>query len=336
MPVDEAAAAAIGLDVPRSPAELAFAKFKYMEADYYAAASILRPEPLLEFALWWLHEHVPVHRTRPSWVQGDTGPGQFMVHDGRITALIDWELSHIGDPMLDLGVMRMRNQLYPIGDLCAHLDYYAELSGQPLETDALCYYTVLAMTLSPIGMAATIQHPDAGVPSMMPRFGWDVTLRRGLCDALCEAYGVEVDPPTIPEPLGPTRTDLHRFLVDHLDLQCMPIAHDDHEEFVMSGALGAARAVDLHHRIGRQLDADDLDDIGRVLGEVVHDREDGMSALANLVATDSEGHAFDLLWLFSRMERRREHLWGPLMIAQQSLPFERRFPSRRLLSGPAG
>ena len=184
IPVDGAAARAIGLEVPDSAEGLALAKIQYMEADYRAAASTLRPEPLLDFALWWLHEHVPAHRTRPSWVQGDTGPGQFMVHDGRITALIDWELSHIGDPMLDLGVMRMRNQLYPIGDLNGHLDYYAELTGAPLDSDVLCYYTVLAMTLSPLGMAITIQKPDASIASMMPRFGWDVTLRRGLCDAL--------------------------------------------------------------------------------------------------------------------------------------------------------
>ncbi len=38
-----------------------------------------------------------------------------MFADGQLTALIDWELSHIGDPMIDLGVIRMRNMLYPTG-----------------------------------------------------------------------------------------------------------------------------------------------------------------------------------------------------------------------------
>ena len=47
---------------------------------------------------------------------------------------------------------------------------------------------------------------------MIPRFGWDVTLRRGLCDALCEAYGVRADPPALPNPRPVQRTDLMRFL----------------------------------------------------------------------------------------------------------------------------
>ena len=38
----------------------------------------------------------------PSLVQGDTGPGNFL-HDGRrVTAFLDFELGHLGDPMEDL------------------------------------------------------------------------------------------------------------------------------------------------------------------------------------------------------------------------------------------
>lgn len=336
MPVDAAAMEALGFAVPQGAEELAFAKMQYMEADYRAASQIMRPEPLLRFALWWLHEHVPQHRDRPSWVQGDTGPGQFMVHEGEITALIDWELSHIGDPMLDLGVMRMRNMLYPVGELGEYFDYYAELAGEPLDQAALCYYTVVSTLLSPLGMAVTIQRPDASVGSMMPRFGWDVTLRRGLCDALCEAYEVEVVAPEIPEVGGPGRADLHRFLVDHLEGQCLPTARSDYDRFLLDGALGVARTLELAERIGGKLGDDDLDDMAAVLGARPTDREAGLAELDGLVAADPAAHALDLLWLFSRMERRREVLWAPMMIAQQSGAFERRYPAKRTLDGPTG
>ena len=57
--------------------------------------------------MWWLRNNVPQGERKVSFVQGDTGPGQFMYADGQVTALIDWELAHIGDPMLDLAVGRM-------------------------------------------------------------------------------------------------------------------------------------------------------------------------------------------------------------------------------------
>jgi aminoglycoside phosphotransferase (APT) family kinase protein len=322
-------------DLPSNAEQLALAnKFRYMELDFEAVQKVLRPEPLLEFAVWWIHAHVPQDRTRASWVQGDTGPGQFMVHAGHISALIDWELSHLGDPMLDLGVMRMRNMLYPVGDLREHFGTYAEVRGEPLHAKALCFYTVLSMLLSPLGMASTIQSPDPGIGSMIPRFGWDVTLRRGLCDALCEAYGVSVDPPLLPEPQSVQRTDLTRFLAAYLEELCLPVGKSDYEQFVLRGAIGVAQAVELQGQLGRVLEADDLDDMGSVLGVRPVDREDGLRQLSELVAADPASHALDLLWTFSRMEQRRDFLWGPMMIAQASQPLERLYPAERQLRAP--
>ena len=328
--------ATVEVGLPESPEQLALAnKFRYMEMDFESVQKTLRPEPLLEFAIWWIHEHVPLDRMRASWVQGDTGPGQFMVHDGHISALIDWELSHLGDPLLDLGVMRMRNMLYPVGDLNSYFDGYAEIRGEPLHAQALCFYTVMSMLLSPLGMAATIQNPDPGIGSMIPRFGWDVTLRRGLCDALCEACGVRADPPALPNPRPVQRTDLMRFLAEYLEKLCLPVGRSDYEQFVLRGAIGVARTVELQGEVGRLLEADDLDDIGAVMGVRPVDREEGLRQLSGLVAADPATHALNLLWVFSRMEQRRDFLWRPMMIAQESRPFEVLYPAERYLRGPA-
>ena len=51
--------------------------------------------------------------------------------------------------------------------------------------DALVYYTLMAMTLTPLAVASTVPRADVRVDSIVPRFGWDVTLRRGLCEAPC-------------------------------------------------------------------------------------------------------------------------------------------------------
>jgi aminoglycoside phosphotransferase (APT) family kinase protein len=308
-----------GFEIPRSAEDIALkGKYQFMEDDFRAVQSKLRPEPLLELGIWWLHANVPSGDGRPRFIQGDTGPGQFMFADGRLTALIDWELAHIGDPMLDLGVARMRNLLYPVGSLHEPMAHYERVSGRPIDREALHYYTVVSMMISPLGMAETIQQPTPKVGSMIARFGWDVTLRRGLCDALAEALELEFEPPELPPVPDADPESLGPYLVEQLEHSCMPLARDDAERFQLDSAVAIARAADLASRVGAQLREDDLDDIGEVLGRRPADRTDGMSRLHKLALDEPEANLAKLVALFARIERRREFLYRPLMIMQAS------------------
>ena len=57
-------------------------------------------------------------------VQGDTGPGNFL-HDGsKLTAIVDFELAHIGDPMEDLAWIGTRNAQEPVPDFDRLLALY--------------------------------------------------------------------------------------------------------------------------------------------------------------------------------------------------------------------
>jgi aminoglycoside phosphotransferase (APT) family kinase protein len=53
----------------------------------------------------WLRSHVPAQEAR-GIIHGDVGTPNMMFHHGpppRLAAMIDWELSTIGDPMIDIG-----------------------------------------------------------------------------------------------------------------------------------------------------------------------------------------------------------------------------------------
>jgi len=318
---------------PSTPEELALAnKFGLVEQDYLKVAPQLLPEPLLEFGIWWLHENVPKNRSQVRLLQGDTGPGQFMAEGARLTALIDWELSHFGDPMLDLGVMRMRNTLYPVGPLREMIDYYDARSVGGVDRDALSYYTILAMLLSPVGLAVVVQKPIVQLDSMLARFGWDATLRRGLCEALCEAYGVEIELPEIPERKPALRSDLPRFLEEFIDYHLKKLAKDEYEEYLVNSAKAVAAAVAYESEIGHKIKNDNLEDMAVVLGHRPSNIEAGLSALSTLVRTDAKDRALDLLWLFTRMEFRREALMEPLMLSQKSDRLERLKPAARKYS----
>ena len=62
---------------------------------------------MLEWAAIWLSEHAP-GALSSGIVHGDFRIGNFLVDEGHITAILDWELVRLGDPVEDLGWICMR------------------------------------------------------------------------------------------------------------------------------------------------------------------------------------------------------------------------------------
>ncbi len=88
----------------------------------------------------------PPTTDRPVLVQGDTGPGNFMYADGRVTAVVDWELAHCGDPMDDIAWLSLRATQEPFTDFPTRLREYAALSGNAIDVARVRYYRVMAET----------------------------------------------------------------------------------------------------------------------------------------------------------------------------------------------
>jgi aminoglycoside phosphotransferase (APT) family kinase protein len=107
------------------------------------------PHPTFELALRWLEEAVP-DDSRIGLVHGDFRNGNFIVGDGGICAVLDWELAHLGNPIEDLGWLCVRSWRFgvdhnPVGgfgsieDLCAA---YAHAGGHGADPEAIRYWTV--------------------------------------------------------------------------------------------------------------------------------------------------------------------------------------------------
>ena len=63
----------------------------------------LAPQPIARAAIRWLRRHPPPPPRRLSVVHGDYRTGNFLFDgDGRIRAILDWEMCHLGDPLEDL------------------------------------------------------------------------------------------------------------------------------------------------------------------------------------------------------------------------------------------
>lgn len=61
----------------------------------------MRAYPLFEWGLHWLRANCPI-APRLSIVHGDYRTGNYLEINGRITSILDWELTYIGDPHDDL------------------------------------------------------------------------------------------------------------------------------------------------------------------------------------------------------------------------------------------
>ena len=108
-----------GLDLPAFPAVTTVGEAVLAELDEWDRVLAARggtPEPALSFSLRWLRDHIPSYDGPPVLVQGDTGPGNFMYLDGRVTAVVDWELAHLGDPMDDIAWLSLRATQEPFTD----------------------------------------------------------------------------------------------------------------------------------------------------------------------------------------------------------------------------
>lgn len=110
----------------------------------------MRPYPLAEWGLRWLKAHCP-RAPRVTIVHGDYRTGNFLQRDGRITAILDWELVHLGDPHEDLAWASMpmyKGGTPYIGRLAEpELFYgrYAERAGLGVSMESVRYYQAFSL-----------------------------------------------------------------------------------------------------------------------------------------------------------------------------------------------
>ena len=78
----------------------------YINAWYtYYLARPHTPIPALHSAFHWLLHNVPEVDGQPTLVHGDMGLHNLMFEQGQMSAVLDWEFAHIGDPAEDLGII---------------------------------------------------------------------------------------------------------------------------------------------------------------------------------------------------------------------------------------
>ena len=292
---------------PSSPAECALGE---LDLILHTWASFLSTytEPLLTFGVEWLRRYAPTSVARVSLVQGDTGPVNFLFDNRRVSAVIDWEWGHYGDPMEDLGNICVREFWNPSGGLRGLFNLYEEVSGIPYSRDAAHYYRVQQNVrgMVPIHAVTAMAHPREPI-------AWYLAYRyvgdRATCEAIAEAMGIAIERPDLPAGAGSSDilADAAQYALEH---DVLP-----HVE----GGFGASRAhdvsilvqcIDRRRRFGATLDAIECDEIGALLGRRPKILANGLRALDAAIRARRIDDAAALGYL-ARRAYRDEWLYAP-------------------------
>ncbi len=103
-------------------------------------------EPLLRAAIRWLRRNPPPPPARPAIVHGDFRSGNFLfLPDGTISAVLDWEMCHIGDPIEDIAwAIDPMWSISRYFDEARGLELWQAASGLTVDSAALDWWRLFA------------------------------------------------------------------------------------------------------------------------------------------------------------------------------------------------
>ncbi|MFT7140776.1 MAG: aminoglycoside phosphotransferase (APT) family kinase protein [Candidatus Azotimanducaceae bacterium] len=148
----------------------------------------IHPQPVAAAALRWLERNLPAPAQKLAVVHGDYRSGNFLYEpEGDITAVLDWEMCHLGDPMEDLawsldplwcwGNPELAGNLLPYDQAIA---IWEQASGLILNRQDFYWWRVFAAVK---GLAIWISssedfHSGSGKQSILAYAGWAMTDRQ--------------------------------------------------------------------------------------------------------------------------------------------------------------
>ena len=148
----------------------------------------IHPQPIAQAAIRWLGENLPPPAQKISIVHGDYRTGNFLFNDQtQITAILDWEMCHLGDPLEDLAwsldPLWSGEDLELAGRLIPHdqaIQTWCESSGLSCDEQALKWWRIfVAVKAVAIWISSSENFEKGeGKDSILAMAGWVMTDRQ--------------------------------------------------------------------------------------------------------------------------------------------------------------
>lgn len=123
------------------------------ELDHWVAqldAVELEPHPALRAVIGWLTRHLPRPAESITLVHGDFRPANVLIDGDRVSAILDWELAHLGDAHDDLGwytcsIYRGEHFLDGRWEVENFLRAWSAATGMTLDRERLHFWQVMSV-----------------------------------------------------------------------------------------------------------------------------------------------------------------------------------------------
>jgi len=113
--------------------------------------TLSHPYPVLEWGLRWCEISAP-GREETTFIHRDYRTGNYLVHDGHLSGILDWEFSAFGNPLEDIGWICVRYWRFArpdleVGGIAGVEDFipeYERVSGRRVSPGDLNYWKVMS------------------------------------------------------------------------------------------------------------------------------------------------------------------------------------------------
>jgi aminoglycoside phosphotransferase (APT) family kinase protein len=130
-------------------------EFDYLERYYaWADAEANEENPVMESAMAWIRANRPAPTSEPALCWGDARPGNLLFKDFEVSAVLDWEMVEIGDPLMDLAWWLFLERFHTVGygqpvppgfpGEEAAIARWEELTGRTADREVLRFYVIWA------------------------------------------------------------------------------------------------------------------------------------------------------------------------------------------------
>lgn len=261
-------------------------------------------DPLLVFALRWLEDNIPADPERQVLVHGDAGPANFLHHEGRVTAILDWEMTHVGDPMEDLAWIAVRDLFQPFVSLPDCFAEYERAAATSVDIPRVRYHRAYALINLVVDTHADLMQSHEAFSGLYGNYLMYYTLHsRVLVESIAESLGLSPAGLNLEECPPGQRERSYNVALEELKDQVIPRVADEvaaHRIKSMARLIKFWQACD---RYGNAYERAELEELNQALGCHCVTLGEARKALVEAIRARSLDDALILNLLTNRVQR---------------------------------